>query len=185
MTTEPQSTPRARSSFVTVVAWIFIVLAGFTTLISVLQNIMVHTVFPADQMQEAMNAAKAQQPPMPPVFAFLFGNFKLFFAAFLILSVAMLTSSIGLLRRKNWGRIMFIALMAFGIAWSVVGLVLQYFMIGAMTEIQPAGAPEFRSFANVMLIFSSVIAIGIAVLFGWIIKRLVSPAIKQEFARSQ
>lgn len=184
MTAETQLTLPARSSFVTVVAWIFIILAGFATLISVLQNIMVHTVFSADQMQEAMNAAKVQQPSIPPAFAFMFGNLKLFFAAFLILSVAMLTSSIGLLRRKNWGRVMFIALLAFGIAWSVGGLVLQYFVIGAM-ESQPAGAPEFRSFANVMLIFSSVIAIGVAVLFGWIIKRLVSPTIRQEFARLQ
>ena len=34
-----------RSTFVSVVAWVFIVLGGFSTLIAVLQNIMIAVVF--------------------------------------------------------------------------------------------------------------------------------------------
>jgi hypothetical protein len=36
--------------------------------------------------------------------------------------------------------------------------------------------------ANVMLVFSLVMAVGVSVLFGWIIKRLLSPAIRREFS---
>lgn len=150
MTTGQQPTSLVQSSFVTTVAWIFIVLGGFATLIAILQYIMVHTVFPVDQMRKALDAAKGQQQ-IPHAFAFMFGHIKWFVVVFLVLSVTTLVSSIGLLRRKNWGRVVFIALMAFGIVCSIGSLVLQYFMIGAMTEIQPAAAESvFRSIANVM-----------------------------------
>jgi cell division protein FtsX len=45
-----QTSPVVRSTFVTVVGWIFIILAGFATLISILQNVMIALVFSAPQM---------------------------------------------------------------------------------------------------------------------------------------
>ena len=39
-----------RSTFVTVVAWVFIVLSGFGTLISLLQNLMIQTVFTSPEV---------------------------------------------------------------------------------------------------------------------------------------
>ena len=48
----------ARSNFVTVVAWIFIVLGGLATFIAVLENVVVHTLFPFEQMRKMA----AEQP---------------------------------------------------------------------------------------------------------------------------
>ena len=41
-----QSQVRARSQFVSILAWIFIVMAGFATFVAILQNVMINAVFP-------------------------------------------------------------------------------------------------------------------------------------------
>src|SRR6478672_6650334 len=98
-----------QSSFVTVLAWIFIVLAGFATLISILQNVMISLMFPIEEMQAAMVQAKHKQDM--PVFAeFMFSHFQLFFLSFLVVSSVTLVSAIALLKRKNWARVLFIGL---------------------------------------------------------------------------
>jgi len=176
-----QSPTTTRSSFVTVLAWIFIVGGGFTTFISILQNVMLTFFFPADQIQMAKGAEN-----MPAVALFMLNHMRLFFAAFLVLSLTVFVSSIGLLKRKNWARVIFIGLFVLGILWNVGGLFLQNAMFSAMPAPSPDAPEEFKaqmeSMAHVMLVFSFVMAVGMSVLFGWLIKRLASPAIRREFA---
>lgn len=121
-----QMPPVARSTFVTVLAWIFIALAGFATFISILQNIMIAFVFPMAQMQAA-----ATQQGAPWFAAWMIQHFQLFFLLFLVASASCLAAAIGLLRRKNWARLLFIALMLLGIAWNVAGLVLGAFFLSS------------------------------------------------------
>lgn len=72
-----------KSVFVTIVAWIFIIITGFTTLISILQNIMLQVIF----NQEEMELAIANQPEnMPSIFNFMAQNMELFFMGFLMVS---------------------------------------------------------------------------------------------------
>src|SRR5258708_16289557 len=174
------STDRAatRSTFVTVVAWIFIVLAGFATVISILQNIMIALVFPVDKMQEA--AKQAEDAHAPRYAMLLFNYFWLFFLSFLVVSASTLAAAIGLLKRKNWARIMFIGIMALGIALNVAGLVVMFFFMSSMAEI--AGSSSgFESMWMVMLGFNLLTVVGFAWVFGWIIKRLLSDEIRREF----
>jgi hypothetical protein len=181
----PRGSEAPRSSFVTVVAWIFIVLAGFTTFISVLQNIMINTMFPLDELR----TARASEPGMPPFFDFIFGNIRLFFLAILVVSAVTCASAIGLLLRKNWARLVFIAILALGIAWNLGGLVLQQIMIDSMMKFpMTAGKSvpaDFEAGMQGMMIairvFSAVFALGFSVLYGWLIKRLISPSIVAEF----
>jgi hypothetical protein len=173
-----------KSTFVTVVAWIFIILAGFSTFISMLQNIMIQTMLSTTEMHRAMEMSN-QDRNIPLVAQFMFNNIRLFFAAFLVVSASTFVSSVGLLKRKNWARLAFIGIMALGILWNIGGFVMQLAMFSSMPQI-PSGAPdEFQSRFNamfiVMAVFSAIMAIGFSVLFGWIIKRLVSPEIKREF----
>ena len=183
MNISPTSQPiTQRSSFVTVVAWLFIVLAGFTTFISVLQNVMFSFMVPVDQMTEAMNEPNVNE--QVPAFArFIFSNFRLFLLGVLAVSSTTLVSAIGLLKRKNWGRIIFIFIMAMGILWNVFALVLQHFMFNSMPgEISSEAADShFGTMMLVMKVFSFIMAIGISALFGWIIKKLISREIKTEF----
>jgi hypothetical protein len=179
---QPQS---SRSTLVTVVAWIFIVLAGFSTFISVLQNIMVNTMVPLDQMHASVGPGTEQ---MPVFFRFVFGHIQLFVFAFLVVSSTTLIAAIGLLRRKNWARLLFIGILAVGILWNITGLVLQQVMFSSMATF-PAAAPqdfrtEFDHMATVMQVFSVFMAVGLSALFAWLIKRLFSGPIRAEFTQA-
>jgi hypothetical protein len=174
-----------RSSFVTVLAWIFIVLAGFATLIAVLQNIMINTVFPLEDLQNASHKA----PDAPAALSFFASHIRLFFASFLAITASTLVSAVGLLKRKNWARFIFIAILVLGIVWNVVGLVAQQFFFASMQPFPPDAPPQVRaeseasdSFFLVMRVVSALMAIGFSILFAWLVKRLLSASVAAEFA---
>ena len=179
--------PAQRSTFVTVLAWIFIVLSGFSTLIALMQNAMLWFVFEgAPGVGDAMSKAN-QAPGIPPFFGYFFRYFPVIFAAFLLLSATTLASSIGLLLRQEWARRLFIALMAFGIAWNFAGLAFQALFLMNMPPMPPLPpaqqhfASGFHWIMGLMLVFNLLIAIGFSVLFYWIIRRLRTPEIRREF----
>jgi hypothetical protein len=174
-----------RSTFVTVVAWIFIALSGLSTVISILQNIMVWTLFRSPEVSHAMQAPRP--PGVPPIAAFMTTHFHLFFLAFLLVSAFTLASSIGLLKRWNWARLCFVGMMVLGIVWNLGGLALQFSMFSSMQEqfstIPMQDGPDMQSFLIAMAIVGVLFAIGFSALYGWIAKRLLSPQIAEEFRR--
>jgi len=179
---ETSSPPVVKSTFVTAVAWVFIALAGFATLISALQNIMIYIFFPVEQMHGAMAQAREQQQ-MPAYYWFIFEHVREIFAGFLLLTSLVLVASIGLLRRYNWARILFVWLLALGVIWNVAGIAWPWIFFHTMPQ-PPQTAPihaQFQALATGIGIFSAIISLGTAVLFVWIVKRLMSSAIKTEF----
>lgn len=184
MDSSTDSQQQLRSSFVTVLAWVFLVITGFATFISVLQNIMITFFFPMAEMEASMHTAKGSEN-LPAFAQFMFSHMQYFFVAFLLLSATMFTSSVALLKRKNWARIAFIIFLAFGIAWNIGSLFLQSAFFSSMPQMPSDAPPEFRaqfeSMATVMLVAMSLFAIAFSVLFAWLIKRLVSPSIRAEF----
>lgn len=179
---QDEPTPPQRSNFINVLAWIFIVLGGFATFMSILQNIMIRTMFPKEQMAQAMQQAEKTEQ-MPAFANFMFSHFDLFLLFFLVVSATSLIAAIALLKRKNWARIIFIVLMILGILWNVGGLVLQFTMFSSMPEMASKGAPpEFEKMMLIMKIASVVMVIAVSTLFAWIIKKLTSAPIRDEFA---
>lgn len=186
---EPSSkpAPSPQSSFINALAWVFIALASFSTFISILQNIMINTFFPLDQMHTAMKEAQASQQ-MPAFAGFMFDNIRLFFMAFLLVSVSTLAAAIGLLKRWNWARICFIVIMVLAIAWNILGIILQQSFITSMPKTMPDAPVDFRrhfetmTMTMIIRIASVLMAIAMSGLFGWIVKRLVSPVIRAEFS---
>jgi hypothetical protein len=61
---------------------------------------------------------------IPPFHRFMLSHVQLFMPAMLVIFAVTLVSAIGLLKRKNWARIVFIALMSLGIAYSLGMLLL-------------------------------------------------------------
>ena len=169
-----------RSKFVTVIAWIFIVGSGFATFVSILQNIIVNLIFPMEMVREAFNDTQAQEH-IPSAFRFLFLNIRTFLFGFFVLSAATLTSAIGLLKRKNWARILFIVMMSLGIFLHLGGVVLHFSMFSAMPVPEEGMPDHFMMMVNIMKGFSLGLALGISVLLVWIIKKLVSAKIRAEF----
>lgn len=178
--------PAPRSTFVNVVAWVFLVFSGLGVLVGLLQNLLIHTVFPADVFEQV--AAQQPQPGMPPYVLWIFGHFKLFFALGLLLSVAHFVAALGLLRRWGWARWLFIGLMAFGIVSSLGGMVLQASVMSGMYEqfsmlhdARPGHMPNMGPFFIGIGVMSALMSLGFVALYGWIIKRLLSPAVAAEF----
>lgn len=179
---EDKPTPPQRSTFVNVLAWIFIVLGGFATFISILQNIMIRVMFRKEEMAQAMKQAENAKE-IPAVANFMFNHVDLFFLFFLVVAAASVVSAIALLKRKNWARIAFIVLMSLGIVWNLGGLAMQFTMFSSMPEVAGKGAPPgFETMMHVMQIASVIMVIALSSLFGWIIKKLTSEPIKSEFS---
>ena len=177
-----------RSSFVTSLAWTFIVVSGVATAIFLLQNIMLTVVFPVEEMRTSMREAQKTQP-IPGFASFMFDHFRLMFGLFLAIAALTFVSAIGLLKRKNWARLVFIGMMMLGVLWNLAGIFIPYFMFSSFPPI-PETAPRdfhdnFQLMTNIMIGFMAVIGIAFAVLFGWIAKRLMSVDIKREFNSSR
>jgi hypothetical protein len=173
---------------VTVLAWIFIVPSGFVTVMSILQNIFIQTIF---RHPEFHQAAQTLPPDAPPSDIFMSSHIQTFVFALplvlLLVSAFMLMSSIGLLRRWNWARLCFIGLMMLSIIWQLVGLGIQFFMFSSMrahlSAASTQGGPNINSFFNVLSVVTALFALGVSVLFGWIVKKLMSAPIRAEFQR--
>jgi len=183
-TASPGPAAPARSTFVTVVAWIFIVGAGSTVCISVLQAIMFAFIFPTEAFWSASNMSLDPEQT-PAVVQFMAKHMLLVFAMFWCVAIATLVAAIGLLRRRNWARLAFVGLMGLAILWNLGGLWLQLSMFSSIPAAPASAPPDFASqFERVTLamkIASGLSAIGLSVLFAWIIKRLTSRAVRGEF----
>jgi hypothetical protein len=173
-----------RSSFVSALAWVFIVLAGFATFISLLQNVMISLMLPGAEVKSALQRAHGD-PNFPWVASAIFEHFRAVFFAFFVVCAATLTAAIGLLRRLNWARNLFIILMVLGIVWNIGSIFLTFVFFSAMpaipTNAPPGFADQFEIMSRVMIGFNVVLAVLFSILFGWIVKRLVSPGIRAEF----
>lgn len=173
-----------RSEFVTVVAWIFIVFSGLGVLITA-GYLAVFWSMPFSQfMQQNQQLTPGQ---LRTVTAIVSGFFRWSLAIALLLQAWMLASSIGLLLRKNWARISFIVLMAIGLFWNGIGLIFGLFaMVGMHAALHsatmPAGMPPgFQGMMQAFMLVVLIMDIAFLVLFGWIIKKLVSEDIRREF----
>lgn len=174
-----------RSSFVTILAWIFIALSGSATLVGIMQACVLFTVFDQKGIAETM---RALPPEMPQVAVFFFSNFRWLCLGMLLFSASALASSIGLLKRRDWARWSFISLMLLVIAWNVGGAVLQVQMISFMQKqlavAHLRGAPDMQPMVWAMALMGVVFAAVFVVLHGWIIARLLSRSVAAEFRRS-
>ena|SRR2546422_8776165 len=194
MTGHTISTPPSppKSTFVTVVAWIFIVLAGFTALISLLQNVML-TFMPKNVFKAPLEQDTTFAHVLPGWSRFMFARLHLLAFAMLAVCIVTLGASIGLLQRRNWARVLFIGLLALGVAYSISGLFLQKSMMTSFNAALPpdsilAGDSAFRAvrgqfteMMGAMNVVMYVFTLGFAVVFAWIIAKLLSRPIRDEF----
>jgi len=182
----PAETPFAtHSTFVTSLAWIFIVLSGLSTLMAVVQNAMLYTMGTFNEMPRSTVPGAEHAPAF---FRFMLEHVHLFFLSFLIVSAVTLAAAVGLLRRKNWARLLFIGILALGITWNLGGIALEQVLFSSMGNVSPGTLPEhhaeFNQMASTMMVFTTVFAVGLALLFAWLIRRLTSRPIRAEFQQA-
>ena len=170
-----------RSTFVTVVAWLFMGVAGLMAFTSSVQAVAFAFLINA-HIQEQMGQMAARG--MPAYVVYIYQHLAAYALAVFLASCITLVAAIGLLRRQDWARRLFIAIMVLGIAVTLLApivLIETMHSVAGHSAARLPPAPSFDVFLVVFVAVNAIPAIGAACLYGWIIKRLVSPRIRREF----
>jgi hypothetical protein len=171
-----------RANFVTILAWLMIAGSACFCLISLMQNVMIHTVIPIDELLPVM-----EQQQLPALYRFFFTHIKELVFAMLLFSIFTLIASIALLKRKNWARLVFIVLFALAILGNIAGVFLQQTMMS--TVLNPSFSSDVEgvvsSVQTFALIANGVFALAFSALYGWLIYKLISPSVRAEFYPNQ
>jgi hypothetical protein len=174
--------PAARSLFVTILGWLGVAMGAFGVLVGLLQLAIVGSM--AGELAAAAN--DPQLAAMPPVVRWMFAHYLLLVLVNLAIMALLLVASAGLLRRRNWARLTIVGMLAAGIAANFLGVAVQLGMMKSMGGIAGATAPpEFAAQLAAMRAmvtgFSLLVAVAFAALYGWLIRKLVSPVTRREF----
>jgi hypothetical protein len=172
----------SRSLFVTITAWLFIALAAMASLSALVQNAAVTSFLPGLTVVGDVTT-------LPLLTGLLLGYLPWALGAGLLMSLATLACAVGLLLRFEWARRVFIGLLILAILANVAGMWLQQEVLQSVVDstlsrapLPPQAASVFDSLVTATRIASISISLGACLLLGWIIRRLMSPAIRQEFA---
>lgn len=161
-----------KSRFVTVVGSLFLCLSGFGTVVGLVQAALLSMLHATASRAESLGR-------IPPIPRFFLENAQLLLLTFV--GVCSLTAlvSINLLRRKNWARLAFVAIMVAGIGYEIVGFAMYNAFIAQVREVFPK--PELSTFDLGIRLIAAVMALGFSAIFVWIITKLLSPRIAAEF----
>lgn len=175
------------TGFVTVLGRISLVLAILSVLWALAQ-VLLALILP-----EALVAQVAAQPEVPAMVVWVMKHRHTLALAMLALSLLFLAVAWGLLKRREWGRLGFIALLLLGAAANFAALLLvDPFFDGlhGMFPAQMLESPEGQQFVaqmrfNRIMAFASGLlgALAIAALHGWIVWKLCTAAVRAEFRR--
>ena len=172
----------ARSLFVTFTAWLAIVLSALACAGGLVQQATLASWAPG--MQAGVLAA-----PVAPVTRLLLAYLPWAVGAGLLLSVATLVAAVGLLLRLEWARRVFIGLLVLAIVGNVAGLWLQHELVQSLAGVtlqqamMPAAAMAlFGGWVTATQVMSGVVTLGICGGLFWMVRRLMSPMVRQEFA---
>ncbi len=160
-----------KSEFVTVLAWIFIIVSSVLFIYSVFQTIFMIFVF------DNFNTTNET----------LIGNMIAISFFIILIFFGLLRTSISFLKRKNWARYLWVVILIFLCLGSILFTLFYggfgYFLgveeFTNSTEVpsEPEGTWMFQS----IFIFYSCLALSFSLLTAWIIKKLLSNKVKLEF----
>ena len=176
----------ARSLFVTWTAWVFIVMAALASASALVQNAAVTSLVPG--LQPAGDGA-----PLPLLTGLLLGYLPWVVGTGLAMSLATLASAIGLLLRLDWARRAFIGVLVVAIVFNLMGLWLQHEVVQSVvsqtlgTTLRSAAVPAqllgvFGGFVTASQVMAALVTLFACALLAWIIGRLMSAPVRQEFA---
>ncbi len=179
---------RPGASFVTVLAWISIVAGALGVTYSVVQ-LLTGLFVPEFQMQ-MLNPAGAELPALPPVMQWYYDNTVWLALGSLLMSAALLAVARGLLRRREWARLGFIALLVLGTLWQLgmvwmVPQIIEGTLAVQMAMLPPGELDDLGGFMQSMTtMFTAVTAVVVlvfAALHAWIVWKLCTGPVRAEF----
>jgi hypothetical protein len=123
---------------------------------------------------------------LPNSIAFIFDHLKMISLALFAFSVFSAISSHALLKRRDWARIAFIAMLALSIVANIVGVI--YSVVSPEMRLSAKGLPaeanaQIESILRIATGVNAILIIGLSIAMAWMIKRLMSEPIRREFVR--
>lgn len=166
----------ARSVFVTAVGWVFIVLAMMSVVWALVRFASAGSVVAALPGPQGLTSLLAAYLPWV-------------MAAGLALSLGTLAAAIGLLLRLDWARRVVIGLLVVAIAANLGGLWLQHELVESVVSqtlrsspLPTPAASVLGGFVTASRVLATVLTLGTCAVLAWVIQRLRSSAVRQEFA---
>ena len=158
------------TTFVTVLGWILIGVTGLGVLSMLLQTIMFTVMLAMPHPPAASPARTPSQLSFP---------LKMLLGLLVGVSLLVFASAIAFLKRKGWARRTFVTLFTLAIVFNAAALLL--LLLGGGQPASLAMGERLEPMARTMLVPAGIAAAGLSLLFGWLIKRLTSPAVRAEF----
>jgi hypothetical protein len=169
----------SRSRFVTFVAWLFILFAAFACEWAVIQN----------ATQSAWAALVGDPRELPWLTGLLLRYAHGVFSCAIGLSLATLVCAFGLLRRVEWARRVFIGLLMLAIVVDLAGLWLQQEVMHLVVDstlrqaaLSATAADLFGGVVTLARLLGAAVTLVASAGLVLTIRRLMSPAVRQEFA---
>ena len=168
----------SRSRFVNFIAWMFILLAAFACEWAVIQN-----------ATQSWTALAVDPASLPWLTGLLMRHATWVFSAAVALSLATMVCAFGLLRRIEWARRVFIGLLMVAIGVDLAGLWLQQEFMHLLVDSALRQASFSQGTAEVVdgvvttaRVLAGLVTLVFSLALAGIIRRLMSPAVRQEFA---
>jgi hypothetical protein len=172
----------SRSLFVTATAWVFIVLGMVGSAYALVQNAQILSLLPEMQHRQASQV-------LPVFTGLLMAYLPWVLLTGLVLSVCTLASAVGLLLRLDWARRVFIGMLVVAILANLAGLWLQHEIVQSVVASTltratiPASVLDvFGGFVTAAQVMAALVTLGGCLVLAGIIRSLMSPVIRQEFA---
>jgi len=172
----------SRSLFVSVTAWVFIVFGAVASALALVQGAATASLLPGFGFGFEVK-------PLQGMAGLLAAHLPWVAGAALALSIATLAASIGLLLRLEWARRAFIVVVLLAIVANLAGLWLQQELLQGLIDHTLSHSPlpreaagVFGGFATAARAAAVVLSVATCLLLGWIIQRLNTQSVRQEFA---
>jgi hypothetical protein len=172
----------SRSLFVSVTAWVFIVLGIAATALSVVQGAATASLLPGLSLD-------LDARPLQGLTKLLAAHLAWVAGAALALSIGTLAAAVGLLLRLEWARRAFIVVVVLAIAANLAGLWLQQELLQGLINQTLSRSPLPREAAGLLGGFAAAaraaavtLSVATCLLLAWVIQRLNTQSVRQEFA---
>jgi hypothetical protein len=172
----------SRSLFVSVTAWVFILLGAAISALALIRGASTASLLPN-------LALSIGGKPLHGLSGLLAAHMVWVAGVTFALSVATLAAAIGLLLRLEWARRAFIVVVVLAIVTNLGGLWLQQELLQGLIDHTLSRAPLpleaaglFGGFATAARAAAVTLSVATCLLLAWVIQRLNTPSVKQEFA---
>ena len=183
-TTPARSDPK--STFVTVVAWIFVVLSALSLLGS-LASVLILTVTPAATLNATVNRLAQDTTVinlLPAPYRFMMHHVYLVAVLKLIWWAAVLIASVGVLRRREWGRRAFVVVLGVQILQMIVGFLMGQSIGMSLARQLASRSPSGRvpPGMGTGLALGGLLGVAVIAILVWLFLSFRSARVREEFA---